>query len=159
MTMQRQVPRQRTCCPGHGPEAHRVCCIEGVNAPRRYGNWQYHYVGLPVIGYWGGGWGGYGAGYWGNSYYDSGELSCFRAAWQDKLGAAAPHVETACHCLAASLSIPWMCWQLWLSKCQMSGARVVMQLCMSPESLGLAFDAQPEAVPSTSCLAHLPLFF
>lgn len=45
-----------------------------------------------MIGYWGGGWGGYGAGYWGNSYYDSGELSCFRSAWQDKLGAAAPHV-------------------------------------------------------------------
>lgn len=35
----------------------------------RYGNWEYHYVGRPAIGYWSGGWGGCGPGYWGNSYY------------------------------------------------------------------------------------------
>ena len=34
----------------------------------RYGNWEYNHVGLPVIGSWGGGWGGYGPGYWGNSF-------------------------------------------------------------------------------------------
>ena len=36
---------------------------------RRYGNWEYHYVGLPVFGSYGGGWGGYGSNYWCNSYY------------------------------------------------------------------------------------------
>ena len=35
----------------------------------RYGDWQYHYVGRPALGYWSGGWGGYGPNYWGNSYY------------------------------------------------------------------------------------------
>ena len=34
----------------------------------RYGDWQYHYVGRPAFREWGGGWGGYGPNYWGNSY-------------------------------------------------------------------------------------------
>ena len=51
----------------------------------RYGDWEYHYVGRPAIGYWSGGWGGCGPGYWGNSYYPGMPVTLSVCAWHAPL--------------------------------------------------------------------------
>lgn len=62
----------------------------------RYGDWQYHRVGLPVIGSWSGGWGGYGPGYWGNSYYNRGEHPQLSTQWRGSPVLLLPMLRQLC---------------------------------------------------------------
>ena len=105
----------------------------------RYGNWEYHYVGLPVFGAWGGGWGGYGPNYWCNSY-NPGAPS--RSRW-----------FTHCHRqpeIQKSGPIIQLSTQGWCQELQDSSA-VRMQLCCK----GLCMRQNAMHGMKGSCIPHL----